>query len=86
MTNRQREGRAKAVKQDAISCITWQCFLFNLQGSTKCRNGSGDFTSAQECCQALTSPADDALAAAAAQDLAAQEIAAALQSEHLSSS
>lgn len=81
VTNRQWEGRAKADKPAAISCIAWQCFLFNLQGSANWKISSG-----RDCCQALTSPADDALAAAAAQDRAAQETDAGLQREHLSSS
>lgn len=73
VTCRQREGKAKADKPAAISCITWWCFLFNFRGSTNWKISSG-----RDCCQALTSPADDALAAAAAQNLAAQETAAAL--------
>lgn len=79
VTNRQREGRAKSDKPAAISCIAWQCFLFNLRGSANWKISSG-----RDGCQALPSPADDALAAAAAQDLAAQEAAAALRREHLS--
>ena len=61
--------------------MAWQCFFFNLQGSANWKISSG-----RDFCQTLTSPADEALAAAAAQDLAAQEAAAALQREHLSSS
>lgn len=80
VTNRQREGRTEADKLAAISYIILPCFLFNLQGRAKWKISSG-----RDCCQALSSPADDALAAAAAQDLAAQETAAALQREHLSS-
>lgn len=79
--NSQREGRARADKPAAISCIAWRCFMFNLQGSANWEISSGG-----DCCQALTSPADDAPAAAAAQDLSAQETAAASQHEHLSGS